>query len=151
MQQMTSPSAADPPTQCLELCGDPARVAAGRDHLLPETTFVEVAEIFRTLGDATRAKIVFSLMHQPLCTCDLAALTGITASAISQHLRLLRALRLVKSRRQGKQVYHTLKDDHVALLVQVGVSHVRDGDAQHPAMRHLLTLLPVSPPAQGVV
>lgn len=132
------------PTQCLEPCADPARVAAGQAHQLPDTTYSDLAEIFRALGDATRTKIVFSLLQQSLCTCDLAALTGISASAVSQHLRILRGLRLVKSRRQGKQVYHTLDDAHVALLVQIGVSHVRDGDAQHPAMQHLLTLIPLT-------
>jgi len=133
--------------QCLEPCTDLVRIAAGQAHLLPDTTYTELAEIFRALGDATRAKIVFSLLAQSLCTCDLAVLTGISESAVSQHLRILRALRLVKSRRQGKQVYHTLDDAHVALLLQIGLSHIRDGDSQHPTMRHLLTLVP---PLKGV-
>lgn len=109
-----------------------------RAHLLDDTTYVDLAEIFRALGDATRAKIVFSLLHQDLCTCDLAALTGISESAVSQHLRILRGLRLVKSRRSGKQVFHSLDDAHIAILLQVGLSHVRDGDADHPTMERLL-------------
>lgn len=126
------------PIACPTPCADHERVAAGRRHLLDDTTYMMLAELFRALSDATRAKIVLSLLHQDLCTCDLAELTGITESAVSQHLRILRALRLVKSRRQGKLVFHALDDAHVAILVQVGLSHVRDGDADHPAMERLL-------------
>jgi DNA-binding transcriptional ArsR family regulator len=66
-------------------------------------------------------------------------LTGISESAVSQHVRILRGLRLVKSRRVGKQVFHSLDDAHIAMLLHVGLSHVRDGDAEHPAMERLLT------------
>lgn len=128
-------------TSCSTPCADHERVATGREHLLSDTTYVELAEIFRALGDATRAKIVFSLLHQDLCTCDLAELTGISESAVSQHLRILRALRLVKSRRQGKLVFHALDDTHIAILLQVGLSHLREGDADHPLMLHLLKQL----------
>jgi DNA-binding transcriptional ArsR family regulator len=62
-------------------------------------------------------------MHQELCTCDLAAVVGVSESGVSQHLRVLRSLRLVKSRRAGKFVYYTLDDAHVALLVSVGLAH----------------------------
>ena len=126
------------PIACPVPCAEHERVATSRAHLLDNTTYVDLAEIFRALGDATRAKIVFSLLHQDLCTCDLAELTGISESAVSQHLRILRALRLVKSRRSGKQVFHSLDDAHIAILLQVGLSHVRDGDAEHPAMERLL-------------
>jgi ArsR family transcriptional regulator, lead/cadmium/zinc/bismuth-responsive transcriptional repressor len=136
---MNARSAATAPTACPVPCADRARVASGRAQLLDERTYVELAEIFRALGDATRAKIVFSLLHQALCTCDLAELTGISESAVSQHIRILRGLRLVKSRRAGKQVFHSLDDAHITILLQVGLSHVRDGDADHPAMQRLLT------------
>jgi DNA-binding transcriptional ArsR family regulator len=136
---MDARSAATPPAACPVPCADHERVAAGRAQLLDERTYVELVEIFRALGDATRAKIVFSLLHQDLCTCDLAELTGISESAVSQHIRILRGLRLVKSRRAGKQVFHSLDDAHITILLQVGLSHVRDGDADHPAMRRLLT------------
>jgi DNA-binding transcriptional ArsR family regulator len=116
-------------------------VAASRTQLLDDDTYVELAELFRALGDATRAKMVFSLLQQDLCTCDLAELTGISESAVSQHLRVLRSLRLVKSRRAGKQVFHSLDDAHIAILLHVGLSHVRDGDADHPTMEQLLTHL----------
>jgi ArsR family transcriptional regulator, lead/cadmium/zinc/bismuth-responsive transcriptional repressor len=113
-------------------------------RLRDDATYRDLAAIFHALGDPTRAKIVSSLLHEELCTCDLAELTGVTESAVSQHLGVLRALRLIKSRRAGKQVFHGLDDAHVALLVHVGLSHLREGDAAHPAMERLLTQ--VAPP-----
>src|SRR5678816_1522103 len=74
------------------------RVAAGRARMLDEATARHLAAIFQALGDSTRARIISCLLHDELCTCDLAELTDITESAVSQHLRILRALRLVKSR-----------------------------------------------------
>jgi len=64
------------------------------------------------------------LLRQELCTCDLAATLGVSESATSQHLRLLKALRLVKSRRAGKVVYHSLDDEHIAALIRVGLVHL---------------------------
>lgn len=127
------------PVACAQPCVDQERVEAARALLLDDATYTHLADIFRALGDATRAKIISSLLQQELCTCDLAELISITESAVSQHLRVLRGLRLVKSRRQGKLVYHSLDDAHIAILLQVGLSHVRDGDATHPAMERMLT------------
>ena len=135
---MDSRLLAQPPAACSIPCADLERVAEGRAHLLDETTYDELAAIFRALGDPTRAKIVYSLLHQSLCTCDLAELTGISESAVSQHIRVLRALRLVRSQRSGKQVFHSLDDAHIDILLQIGLRHVRDGDAGHPEMERLL-------------
>ena len=85
--------------------------------------------------------MVLSLLHQDRCTCDLAELTGISASAVSQHLRMLRSLRLLTSRRVGKHVFHRLDDAHIAILLHVGLSHVRDDDARRPTMERQLVLL----------
>jgi ArsR family transcriptional regulator, lead/cadmium/zinc/bismuth-responsive transcriptional repressor len=119
-------------------CADPERVATSRAQQLDERTYGELAEIFRALGDPTRAKIAYGLMDQELRTCDLAELTGISDSAVSQHVRVLRGLRLVRSRRSGKHVFHSLDDAHIAILLQVGLSHVQDGDAGHATMERLL-------------
>jgi DNA-binding transcriptional ArsR family regulator len=122
-----------------DACVEHPRVTASRARMLDETTARDLAAIFQALGDPTRARIVSCLLHDELCTCDLAELTCITESAVSQHLRILRALRLVRSRRAGKQVFHSLNDAHVALILHVGLNHVRKGDAAHPAMERLLT------------
>ena len=99
------------------------------NSLLESTeTYMQLAELFGALADPTRAKIVHTLLQQELCTCDIAAVVRISESGVSQHLRILRGLRLVKCRRAGKMVYYSLDDAHVALLVQVGLVHQGHGD-----------------------
>ncbi|MFL5735598.1 MAG: ArsR/SmtB family transcription factor [Chloroflexia bacterium] len=107
----------------------PESVRAGRDNLLPPVDYEAVAATFQALGDPTRLKIVYSLLNQELCTCDLAAIAGISEPAVSQHLRVLRRLRLTKSRREGKVVYHSLDDEHIDTLLAVCLGHVRDSRA----------------------
>ena len=124
--------------RCLVSGADRERVERGRAMLLAEEIYGEVAEIFHALGDSSRAKIVYSLLRQELCTCDLAVITGHSESSVSQHLRVLRQLRLVKSRRSGKQVFYSLDDTHIRLLLAVCLSHVRDTDQQHEGLGNLL-------------
>jgi DNA-binding transcriptional ArsR family regulator len=99
-------------------------VAQARAGLRADATYDELAALFGTLADPTRAKIVHALLRHELCTCDLAVVAGITESGVSQHLRILRTLRLVKSRRDGKFVFYSLDDAHIALLIQVGLTHL---------------------------
>lgn len=108
---------------------DPARVRRGRQLLLDDEIYLRLAEIFRTLADSSRARIVHSLLQQDLCTCDLAAITGLSEPAVSQHLRILRALRLVKSRREGKRVHYSLDDDHVRFLLDTSLQHLSHGES----------------------
>jgi ArsR family transcriptional regulator, lead/cadmium/zinc/bismuth-responsive transcriptional repressor len=103
---------------------DAGRVLRGRELLLDDEVYFELAETFRALADSSRAKIVFSLLRQELCVCDLAAVVGMSESAVSQHLRVLRNLRLVKTRREGKLVYYLLDDAHVRDLLDVSLSHL---------------------------
>ena len=113
---------------CAARCIHVEDVAHTRERLEDDGTYGELAEVFGALADATRAKIVHALLHQELCTCDIAAVVGVSESGVSQHLRLLRALRLVKSRRAGKFVYYSLDDAHITLLMQVGLTHLGHGD-----------------------
>jgi DNA-binding transcriptional ArsR family regulator len=113
---------------CQEHCVHVDDVARARSYLHEDDTYIELAELFGALADATRATIVHVLQHQELCTCDLAAVVGVTESGVSQHLRVLRALRLVKSRRAGKFVYYSLDDAHISLLVQIGLVHLGHED-----------------------
>jgi ArsR family transcriptional regulator, lead/cadmium/zinc/bismuth-responsive transcriptional repressor len=78
---------------------------------------------------------VHALQHHELCTCDLAAVVGVTESGVSQHLRILRTLHVVKSRRAGKFVYYSLDDAHVALLMQLGLTHQGHADTQLDALK----------------
>ena len=116
----------------IDMCGvrciHAADVARSRSLLEDGETYVRVAELFGALADPTRVKIVHTLLQQELCTCDIAAVVGISESGVSQHLRILRGLRLVKYRRAGKLVYYSLDDAHMALVVQIGLVHQGHGD-----------------------
>lgn len=113
-------------TLCDVRCVHPDHVVMGRALLLPGEDYAALAGIFAALADPTRARIIYSILHQELCTCDLAAIVGISESAVSQHLSVLRRLRLVKSRRAGKVVYYALDDPHINTLLQICLEHLRD-------------------------
>jgi DNA-binding transcriptional ArsR family regulator len=105
---------------------DIAKIEQGRALLLTDETYADVAEIFRALADTSRTKIVFSLLQQELCVCDLAAVCGLSESSTSQHLRILRGLRIVKVRRDGRMSYYSIDDDHIRVLLGVCLNHARD-------------------------
>ena len=83
------------------------------------------AELFKMFGDPTRLKLLAALLGQEVCVCDLSDLLGISQSAVSHQLRLLRASHLVKNRREGKSVFYSLDDEHVATILAQGMEHVR--------------------------
>ena len=117
-------------TDAIDFCPvrqiDTEKIEQGRALLLDDETYASTAEMFRALGDASRAKIVFSLLQQELCVCDLAAVCELSESATSQHLRILRGLRIVKSRRDGRMSYYSIDDEHVRVLLGVCLNHIRD-------------------------
>ena len=86
-----------------------------------------LAETFKVLGDPTRVRILLALSVRELCVCDLAELLAVSQSAVSHQLRILRAHRLVRPRREGKLVYYRLDDDHVRTLFAEGLRHVKEG------------------------
>ena len=112
----------------VEICDQPGadlqRAAALRRALPREEVLSRLAETFRALGDPTRASILFSLLEGEQCVCDLAAALGASESLVSHHLRLLRALRMVRARRDGKRVFYGLDDLHIAQLFRQGLAHV---------------------------
>ena len=103
---------------------DPDAVQRVRDHALAPESTAEVAEIFKAMSDPTRVRILHALSHAELCVGDLAAVLGMKEPAISHQLRLLRSLRVVRARRDGKLVYYSLDDDHVTRLFQLSLEHV---------------------------
>ena len=113
---------------------DPRRVDEARRRLLDDEVYVDLAETFRALADSTRAKIVHLLAEQPLCVCDLAQVARVSEPAVSQHLRLLRALRIVRGRREGKMVYYSLEDGHVRALLGMALGH-RDETPPAPELK----------------
>ena len=106
------------------------KVAAARRRALDENTTGELCQTFKALGDVSRLKILWALEHEEMCVCDLAALLGISESAVSHQLRLLRTLRLVKNRRDRTILYYRLVDAHVSQLVGIALQHI-----QEPAAR----------------
>lgn len=106
------------------------RVAGLRRALIGADAVAGLAEIFKALGDPTRVRMLDALSHGELCVCDLAQLIGLSQSATSHQLRLLRALRLVRSRRAGRMVFYALDDDHIVTLVRHGLSHVEETTAK---------------------
>lgn len=103
---------------------DVARVRAAT----PEAAVLHrLAGLFKVIGDPTRMRILYALSITELCVCDIAALTGMTQSATSHQLRILREARLVRYRREGKVVYYALDDAHVEQLLATGTAHVQHG------------------------
>lgn len=87
---------------------------------------VEMAETFKLLGDPTRLRIVHALSRGELCVCDLAAMLGLARTAVSNHLRLLRSMKLVTYRKEGKLAFYSLGDDHIARLLKECLEHVQE-------------------------
>ena len=95
-----------------------------RGQLPDDTKLAELAELFRVFGDSTRIRILYALHASELCVCDIASLLGMTVSAISHQLRILRTEKLVDSRREGKTVFYRLADDHVHTVLGQGMEHI---------------------------
>ena len=94
---------------------------------LPEEEFLyDLGDFFKILGDSTRIKILSALFQSEMCVCDIAALLGMTQSAISHQLRVLKQGRLVKHRKEGKVVYYSLDDDHIKHIVDQGLTHISE-------------------------
>ncbi len=97
-----------------------------RERMPDEETLYDLAELFKVFGDTTRVRIMCALFDEELSVSDIADLLGMAPSAISHQLRLLRAARLVRSRRDGKNAYYALDDDHVRQIFDKGLSHIEE-------------------------
>jgi ArsR family transcriptional regulator, lead/cadmium/zinc/bismuth-responsive transcriptional repressor len=105
---------------------NPRDTAARRLSLMGARTVERLADTFRILGDPTRVKILDSLSAGELCVCDIASLVGISESAASHQLRLLRGMRLVRPRRSGRLVYYAVDDHHILELLTQALTHVQE-------------------------
>jgi DNA-binding transcriptional ArsR family regulator len=99
-------------------------VADVRCRMPGEESLLDLADLFKVLGDSTRIKIICALLHSEMCVCDIAALLGMTKSSISHQLRALRLAKLVKNRRDGKVVFYSLDDEHVGAIFATGLVHI---------------------------
>ena len=101
-------------------------VRKARAALVSGDAITDLSELFHALGDPTRLKIVLALSAGELCVADLAEAIGMSESAVSHQLRLLRTLRLIRAQKSGKQVYYQLDDDHVGDLLSIGKHHIAE-------------------------
>ena len=97
-----------------------------RTQLPPDELLYDLAELFKIFGDSTRVKILYALLEHELCVCDIASLLDVTQSAVSHQLRVLKASKLVKFRREGKTVFYSLADDHVIRILSQGMEHIEE-------------------------
>lgn len=102
------------------------RVEKARKEIIAERELGQLALTFKVLGDPNRLKTVMALRSSEMCVCDLAAFTGLSESAVSHQLRRLKDLALVKIRRDGQVIYYALDDEHVSVLLEVGLEHIRE-------------------------
>jgi ArsR family transcriptional regulator len=113
---------------CSEPCTIHGEVVNRVRELLPgNDALIALADLFKIFGDPTRVRIISALLHEEMCVCDIAALLGMSTSAISHQLRALRQTKLVKYRREGKAVYYSLEDDHVETIFAQGLAHASEG------------------------
>ena len=109
---------------CDEQCVHTELVSKVLDELPDEDALYDLAELFKVFGDSTRVRILFALLESELCVCDLSEALDMTQSAISHQLQILRTNKLVKSRREGKQIYYSLADEHVVTIIAQGLNHI---------------------------
>lgn len=97
-----------------------------RQNMPKEKELITLARFFKNFGDPTRIKILYALFQSEMCVCDIAHLLGMTQSAISHQLRVLKQAQLVKFRKEGRVVYYSLDDDHVKTIFDQGYQHIRE-------------------------
>lgn len=105
---------------------DEAKVKKAQMSIAGIPRILEMTEIFKLLGEPTRLKIILSLISNELCVCDLSAVTNSTVSAVSHQLRLLRNMRLVKYRKEGKMVFYSIEDEHINKLIKQVQEHTEE-------------------------
>lgn len=101
-------------------------IASLKEQAPDDETLLRLAELFKIFGDPTRIKILYALLGHEMCVCDIAGLLAMSQSSISHQLRLLKQSSLVKFRREGKQVFYSLADEHVVTILSQGFNHVTE-------------------------
>ena len=91
-----------------------------------EEEIIEMADVFKLFSDSTRLRIICSILNNELCVCDLCELLNLTQSNVSHQLQLLRTAKLVKYRKEGKQVFYSLQDEHVERIIRMALDHIEE-------------------------
>lgn len=97
-----------------------------REKMPEDRLLGELADFYKVFGDATRIRILCVLLESEMCVCDLAEILGMTQSAISHQLRVLKQMKLVKNRREGKTVFYSLADGHIQSIISQGMEHIME-------------------------
>ncbi len=116
----------EPIEHCECVCVHTDIVNSVTKELPNEEDLYDLAELFKVFGDSTRIRILYALFEHEMCVCDIADLLGMTQSAISHQLRVLKQSQLVKFRKEGKTVFYFLADDHVRLIINQGMEHIQE-------------------------
>lgn len=111
---------------CQTLCEHVEAIEHVRGTMPQDGDVVALAELFKALGDGTRVRMLLALAAHELCVCDLTSIIGMTQSAVSHQLRYLRAVKLVRYRKEGKNVFYSLDDEHVTSLLGQALEHIRE-------------------------
>ncbi len=111
---------------CQEEVVHEAKVEEVKKQMVDDDLVCDLAELFKVFGDSTRAKILNCLEVSALCVCDICECLNMTKSAISHQLRILRGAKLVKAKKQGKEVIYSLDDEHVSKIFECGISHLME-------------------------
>ena len=111
---------------CELLHAHPESIEKIRGNMPDDDTLIDLSELFKVFGDSTRIRMLYVLSESEMCVCDLATILGMTQSAISHQLKILKQNKLVKARREGKSVFYSLADDHVRMIIAKGQEHIEE-------------------------
>lgn len=109
---------------CEVVCIHEELIHIAEEKMPQEETVQELADFFKVFADKTRIRILCVLFQTEMCVCDLAEVLGMTQSAISHQLRMLKQMKLVKNRREGKTIFYSLADDHIQMILNQGMEHI---------------------------
>lgn len=111
---------------CDYMHAHPELIGSIADSMPNDDTLIDLSELFRVFGDSTRIKILTALSKGEMCVCDISKVVGMTDSAVSHQLKILKNAKLVSFRRDGKTVFYSLADDHVNTILKQGLDHINE-------------------------
>lgn len=111
---------------CQENCPHLAKIHEVEVNKIPREEMLTLSEMFKLFSDETRLRIICGLLNTELCVCDLCELLNLNQSAVSHQLQLLRGSKLVKYRKEGKQVFYSLEDNHIESIIKIAIAHMRE-------------------------
>lgn len=110
--------------RCETICVHHEVVDPIHEQMPDEELLYDLADFYKVFADSTRIKILYVLLKSEMCVCDIGDMLGVSQSAVSHQLRLLKQMKLVKNRREGKTIYYSLSDDHIQNILNQGLEHI---------------------------